>query len=170
MKYLIAAAIVCILVVAPIISYCYLQSGLKYRLQAQEELRPKEVSDELQKQLSIIQSEPTAKLIHIDGDDLTDEVKLLASIDERIVDRTLFEIYSYADAKYFSEDSNIKLVSEPDLSSLTEHDFILIDTAGVVRCFYDYTPELAKTLIKHLSVVIPLPENREITLRREPIQ
>ena len=63
MKYLIASAVVLMLIGAPLGSYFYLKSGLKYRLESQEQLAPKEVSQEVLSSIEKIRTSKTAALI-----------------------------------------------------------------------------------------------------------
>lgn len=167
MKFLIAGAVVAMLVLAPIGSYFYLQSGLKYRLESQEQLKAKEVSSELLKHVHSIVTPKTAALIHLYNDNNESDIDILKKIDERIVDRDHFEIISYADPTNFLEKNKIRFLTEPVLIHLSKHRFMLMDSSGVVRNTYPGDNDFSKELIRHLAVVIPLPKSRDIRLKRE---
>lgn len=167
MKYIMASAVVAILILAPLGSYLYLKSGFSYRLKAMEELEPKEIDSQLKVWLSTA-LEPNTKvtLIHLPGEEVSQELALLKQLDERIVDKTSFEIISFAD-----EDPGYEgdIIYRPgfNVSQIEKHPFLLLDTAGIVRNYYDMDETTSKRLIKHLAVLIPMPERREIKLKRE---
>ena len=168
MRYLIASAVVAILILAPLGSYIYLRSGLKYRLESQAQLSPKEISPELRIKLDSLVSRHRAALVHISTDNNPIDLSLLKKIDDRITDRDFFDIISYStDRTAFGEKSKIKIVDLPVMEHLTNDHFILIDSSGAVRKTYKGGEDFSKELIRHLSVVIPLPKSREIRLKRE---
>ncbi len=167
MKYLIASAVVLMLIGAPLGSYFYLKSGLKYRLESQEQLKPKEVSEEILSSLEKVRTTQTAALIHTASDNREADVKLLLEIDDRIVDRDHFELISFSNPASFGEIRDIRFVDDPSLFQNYDQRFVLVDSAGVVRNTYSAEQDISKELIRHLAVVIPLPKHRDIRLRRE---
>ena len=167
MRYLVASAVVLMLIGAPLGSYFYLRSGLAYRLDSQEQLSPKEVSKAVLESIERVRSDKTATLIHTASDGLQSDVDLLSQIDDRIVDRDHFEIISFSDPSKFGDLRDIRFIQDSSLFKGFQQRFILIDSAGVVRNTYKADRDIAKVLIRHLAVVIPLPKHRDIRLRRE---
>ncbi len=167
MKYLIAGAVVAMLILAPMGSYFYLQSGLKYRLESQEQLKPKEIDSQLYAGLKSIVTPKTAALVHLYDDDSPADIDILKKIDDRIVDRDHFEIITYSDPEQFDEGNKIRFLNAPQLSYLSKDRFILIDSSGIVRNTYEGNIDFSKELIRHLAVVIPIPKSRDIRLKRE---
>jgi hypothetical protein len=168
MKFVSAVAVVVVLIVAPIGSYFYLRAGLKYRLESQVQLQEPIVNALLKKTLLSIRSEKTASLFHLGGNDDKEGIELLQRVDERIVDRDHFEIFSNATSASFKNEKNkIKLINNDSLGLFDDIQFVLIDTAGMLRHVYNFNEDHSKSLIRHLSVVIPMPQSREIKLNRE---
>ncbi len=167
MKYLIASAVVLMLIGAPLGSYFYLKSGLKYRLESQEQLAPKKVSQKVLSSIQKVRSDKTAALIHTASDNREVDLRLLMEIDDRIVDRDHFEILSFSDESLFTKVRDIRFVNDSSLFRSFDHRFVLVDSAGVVRNIYRAEEDISKELIRHLAVVIPLPKHRDIRLRRE---
>ncbi len=166
-KYLIAAAVVLVLIGAPFGSYFYLKYGLEYRLESQEQLKPKEVDASVIRAIKELVPYGTAALIHTRGDEDTKGIELLNKVGERIVDRDYFAIYSSAASTNFDKISKVTSDPSAKMKDLIDDHFILIDSAGIVRNTYPGNKDISKELIRHLSVVIPLPKNREIKLERE---
>ncbi len=167
MKYLIAGAVVAMLIGAPLGSYFYLKSGLKYRLESQEQLKEKEVSAATSQAIERVRTPATAALIHASSDPRPVDIDLLKEIDERIVDRDHFEIITRLDKNIFDSFRDIRFITSDSLFTTTAERFILVDSAGVVRNTYMADDDISKELIRHLAVVIPLPKHRDIRLRRE---
>ena len=167
MKYLIASAVVLMLIGAPIGSYFYLKSGLKYRLESQEQLAPKEVSQAVSSAIEQVRTEKTAALIHTASDNKESDIKLMMEIDDRIVDRDHFELISFSDPASFGKVRDIRFIDDPNQFGAYDQRFVLVDSAGVVRNTYTADDDISKELIRHLAVVIPLPKHRDIRLRRE---
>ena len=160
-----AIAVALVLCAAPIGSYLFLKSGFTYRLESISQLTPKDLPSNL---VSLIDQfapfEGNARLIHIPGTNETKELDVLFEIDDKIVDRNRFDITS------FSEDDtkrrhNINFVDGPEYSG--NEQFVLIDTSNVIRGVYPYGEGVGGEIIRHLSVVIPMPEQRSISLNRK---
>jgi len=167
MKYIAGIAVVLMLIGAPLGSYFYLKNGLKYRLESQEQLRVKIVSEKIQNHIETVRTPKTAALIHTAHDDRVADIELLDRIDERIVDRDHFEIISLSRPFESDRALDIRFVSDSLLFSGYDQRFILVDSAGAVRNTYTNDEDISKELIRHLSVIIPLPKHRDIRLRRE---
>ena len=167
MKYLIASAVVLMLIGAPLGSYFYLKSGLKYRLESQEQLAPKEVAQDVLSSIEKVRTSKTAALIHTASDNREADIKLLMEIDDRIVDRDHFEILTFSNETLFTTVRDIRFVNDSSLFDSYDQRFVLVDSAGVVRNTYSAEEDISKELIRHLAVVIPLPKHRDIRLRRE---
>jgi hypothetical protein len=167
MKYIAGAAVVLMLIGAPMGSYFYLKNGLKYRLESQEQLQAKQVSTTISQHIETVRTPKTAALIHTAHDNRAADIELLKQVDERIVDRDHFEIISMF-APFSSERKmDIRFIADTVLFAGYDQRFVLVDSAGVVRNTYTADDDISKELIRHLSVVIPLPKHRDIRLRRE---
>lgn len=166
MKYLVAAAVVAMLIIAPFGSYFYLKSGLVYRLESMEQLKPKEASAEYKAFLDQVVNPHMAALIHLGGDDDLKGIELLKQVDDRIVDRDNFELFTLSSKGTFEPNAEIQYVEDLEIVD-SEYQFMLIDTAGTLRYEYAYGPDHSKDMIRHLAVIIPVPKSREIKLRRE---
>lgn len=168
-KVFVSFAVLFMLVIAPAVSYVYLKKGFDYRLESIDQLKEKEISSELR---DFIDSEDSfignARLIHIPSSNLSEEIKVLDVIDERIVDRTRFDIVSFASEPSAERDDNIDFKSI-STNAPSEYQFLLLDTSNAVRAVYPYTKEVGKDIMRHLSVVIPVPTKREITLLRDTL-
>jgi hypothetical protein len=167
MRYLVAAAVVAMLIGAPMGSFFYLKYGLKYRLETQAQLSPKDIDQGLNVQVTGLLKESNAAMIHLGGPQDVIGIELLQKLDERIVDRDNFELLSNADPASFDSKAKIRFYNNDSLSDSLNYQFILVDTSGIVRYEYAYGVDHAKEMIRHLSVVIPLPKHREIKLKRE---
>lgn len=157
MKYIIASAVVLLLIGAPLGSYFYLKSGFVYRLNSLEELQQKNIDNDLNHLLdSIVPDNNKVSLVYLQraGDNLANDQ--LAAIEEQIVDRTNFQTIR-VDA------ADTRLLNQVDQSV----SFYLLDTAGVVRNYYESDDETLKRIIRHLSVVIPMPKRRNVRLQRD---
>jgi len=153
------------LVIVPMISYVFLRKGFEYRKESLVQLEEKRIDSELRTFLSTYAPHiGNAQLIHIPGAEVISEQEILSKIDERIVDRSRFDIISFG-AEIDSEDQIDHVSVQTRVQS--PYSFILIDTSESIRGLYEYQEELGKELIRHLSVVIPVPTKRSITLNRE---
>lgn len=159
-----ATAIALVICVAPIGSYFFLKGGFDYRLESLNQLQPKELSKELNTAIEkYAPFEGNARLIHIPGEAETSELSVLQVIDDQIVDRARFDIFSFAQKRDIGK-NKIEFIDVPKMQS--DFDYILIDTSNIVRGAYQYHPRIGDEIIRHLSVVIPMPEQRSITLNR----
>lgn len=160
-------AVAAVLIAAPLGSFLFLQNGYEYRLESLDQLKPKEIS--IQSQDLINQHAPftgNARLIHIPGEEPASEDLLLHQIDEKIVDRERFDILGFGTQIQNREDHEIQYLNMSGLTTSKEQ-FILIDTANVIRASYSFQPDVEKEIIRHLSVVIPVPRSKKIKLNRE---
>ena len=164
---ILALAVVAVLIAAPLGSFLFLQNGYEYRLESLDQLQPKEISKEAQE--LITEHAPfkgNARLIHIPGDRPKSEDELLRQIDDKIVDRTRFDILGLGKPYQNNEDHQIEYQQLGKLESISEQ-FVLIDTANIVRAAYSFEPGIEKSIIRHLSVVIPVPRSKKIKLNRK---
>ncbi len=157
MKYIIAAAIVLVLVGAPLGSYLYLRKGFEYRLNALEELKPKTMEASLKTLMdSMVPDNNKVSLVYMkrQGDDLGESQ--LDAIDAKVVDTASFQTIIV--------DRNFRdgLMPEQDMQT-----FYLLDTAGVLRATYSANEQTLKDIIRHLSVLIPMPKRKNIQLKRD---
>ena len=160
-----ALAVVAVLCVAPIGSYIFLKGGFDYRLESLNQLQPKELDDQLSDLVAThAPFQGNARLIHIPGSEENDELVVLREIDNQIVDRSRFDIISFA-SNNSTEKNKIDFKVAPSVQSETQ--YVLIDTSNIVRGTYAFEETVGKEIIRHLSVVIPLPPQREISLNRE---
>ncbi len=163
---ILGSAVVLILIIAPIGSYFFLKHGIEYRIESLDQLSPKTIDSELSGYLdNFIPENGNARLIHIPGKERSGELDLLYKIDERITDRERFDIYSFAKDADHEDLRDIKFImnGSPPNSDL---QFILIDTSNVIRSTYAYDENTGKEIIRHLSVVIPMPKQKKIVLDR----
>ncbi len=168
---LVGFAVVFMLIIAPAVSYLYLKKGFDYRLESIEQLKEKPISSELRAYIE--KNNPftgNARLLHFPKGEIAEELKILNIIDERIVDRTRFDIVSFAEEPAGENKDQIDFLgaSAPAMTS-QEYQFLLLDTANLVRAVYPLGPDVGKEIMRHLSVIIPVPTKREITLRRDSL-
>ena len=162
-------AVVLILIVAPIGSFLFLKNGIEYRIESLEQLEPKTISSQLDGVIQLrAPFKGNARLIHIPGDMADNELELLLKMDDKIVDRERFEIISLMDEPQDLDSHRVEFIPSNHIVSFKEQ-FVLIDTSNVVRGAYMYREDLDKELIRHLSVVIPMPTKKSIKLERENI-
>lgn len=166
-KYVAAAAVVAMLIIAPFGSFFYLKSGLKYRLESMAQLEPKIIDESKQEVVKQVLQPQMAALLHLGGDTDAKGIDLLKQVDDRIVDRDNFEIFTNASKSNFKATAQIQYIDSELVESLKENQFMLFDTSATLRYVYDYGPDHAKLMIRHLAVVIPVPKSREIKLKRE---
>ena len=156
MKYLVAAAVTAIIVLAPLGSYIYLRKGFKYRLQAIEELKPKNINPDHRATLdSLWSGSGKVNLIYFASEDSLRELEIYNKIEERIVDRTRFDL------------SRISYDYSHKTEANMEYPFYLLDTSGAVRNYYHTEEHTSANILKHLSVLIPMPKRKEIKLKRD---
>ncbi len=168
-KAFVSFAVLFMLVIAPAVSYVYLKKGFDYRLESIDQLKEKEISAELRDYID--EQDPfkgNARLLHFPSSNLSGELKVLDAIDERIVDRDRFDIVS------FSSEPSLERVDKIDFKSVdatatSDYQFLLLDTSNVVRAVYPYSKDVGSDIMRHLSVVIPVPTKREITLLRDTL-
>ena len=160
-------AVAVVLIGAPLGSFLFLQHGYEYRLESLDQLQPKEISS--QSEGLIEQHAPytgNARLIHIPGNDPEKEDLLLHQIDEKIVDRDRFDIVGFGVQHQSREEHQIQYLNLNELTP-SDEQFILVDTANVIRASYRFQPDVEKEIIRHLSVVIPVPKSKKIKLNRQ---
>lgn len=163
---LVALAVVAILIIAPFGSYFYLKGGLEYRLESLDQLKEKEITTELREEIeSKSPFTGNARFIYIPGGQETQERELLHTIDQQIVDRSRFEVISFSEERGIDYEHDIQFVGSTDKDFGWQ--FMMIDTSNVVRSTYAYHEGLGKELIRHLSVVVPVPTSRSVNLNRE---
>jgi len=164
---LIALAVVAILVLAPIGSYLYLRKGFEYRLESLDQLvekkAPEGVMDHIEKNAPFAKN---ARLIHLPGSSGADELNLVHQIDDQIVDRERFDIVSFSRSDGRDIKREITFLGGTDLKAPEDIQFMLLDTANAVRGLYAYREDLGKELIRHLSVVVPVPRRKPVKLVR----
>ena len=165
--YIMALAVVLILIVAPLGSFFFLRSGIEYRIESLEQLEPKNIDSQLDGVIRLkAPFNGNARLIHIPGAEIERELMALNRLDGQIVDRQRFEIISLTNAPDDEDESGVKFV--PSNHHVTfDQQFVLIDTSDVVRGVYAYREGIEKEIIRHLSVVIPVPKKKSIHLKRE---
>jgi len=160
-------AVVFMLVIVPIVSYVFLRKGFEYRKDSITQLEEKVLDADLKMHLSKYAPHVgNAQLIHIPSSQNLEEQEVIIAIDDKIVDRDRFDIISFTKDKDTEDDQQIKFVPA-GRNIETPYSFILIDTADVVRGVYPYDGDVGKELMRHLSVVIPVPQRRTITLKRD---
>ncbi len=166
---LIGFAVVFMLVIAPAISYLYLKKGFDYRLESINQLQEKEISADLRNYIN--EHDPfkgNARLLHFPSEHISEELRVLDIIDERIVDRDRFDIISFGREPSINRKDKIIFRGASPYHA-KDYQFMLLDTSNIVRGTYPYYDEVGKEIMRHLSVVIPIPRKREITLLRDTL-
>lgn len=172
-NYINIVSILGVLVIAPIVSWVYLKKGIEYRKSALETLTPKSLDDNTKQFIApYVLPDGQAKLIHLSGAKQPNMYDLVFRLDERIIEKPLFEIISIGDA------SGVDWPARPNNISMRRstqeyegpYDFVLLDTGNVVRATYKYHPELDKEIIRHLSIIIPMQPRKDIQLERQKTQ
>ena len=151
-------ALTAMLILAPLGSWVYLKLGMDYRMTSVEQLLPKEFPSSIHTELiSILKSNNKAKLIHINQLNDPRAHDLLEKLDERVVDKTYFELISLSSVREISDQSSIKYYSE--IGSIEfENSFLLFDTSNTLRNYYQLNDDIGKEVIRHLAVILPLPK------------
>lgn len=156
MKYIIASAVVCLLIGAPLGSYFYLKSGFVYRLESLADLKPKELSADLKSVFDLqVPHNNKVRLIYLEKENNPLASDQFNAIQDKIVDTSYFQ--------------TVRVQGDPEhyLTAGGDYDFYLLDTAGVLRNYYASNDQTLKEIIRHLSVVIPLQKRNEIKLERD---
>ncbi|MEL6122923.1 MAG: hypothetical protein AAFR14_04320 [Bacteroidota bacterium] len=162
-------ALLATLIIAPLGSYIYLKKGINYRLESLDQLAPLQLSSEVSDILKpFLLDTGNVKLIHFNQLEDAQAIELLYQLDERIVDKDRLDIISLGtDARQGRNEHSIQFVDAKHGVG-SSHSFALFDTSNVARGLYELDNETGKKLIRHLSVLIPLPKQRkEIKLKRD---
>ncbi len=161
MKYLVATVVVVVLFILPIGSWYYLSTGLDYRMDALELLKPKG-KIKVDTQSSNALNRKTAFIVT-----------------KKVGDHTLNDIYSqYGSQKSFllltnqqpnAEVPNWKMMT-PDLLNLLKDNYpeagiILTDTSQMVRNIYSIDPDDFKLAIEHTAIVLPRLKELDVKMR-----
>ncbi len=160
--------ILAILILAPGISYIYLKKGIDYRQESLRALTPKEIDQATYDFIApFLRKDGQAKLFHLADESTYAEQDLLQKIDARIIEEQYFEIIAINSA-YDSWDNAHNLTKvDREVSYTGSYDFVLVDTADLIRSAYTMHHDLGKELIRHLSVVIPMQARKSIQLDRK---
>lgn len=162
-------AVVLILIIAPIGSYIFLRSGFEYRVESLDQLQPKKISSQLDGVIRLkAPFSGNARLVHIPGPAVNQELELLYQIDKKIVDRERFEIYSLTEDPGLKDKHKIQFIPSQHNVNFDEQ-FILLDTSDVIRGVYPFEQGIEMEIIRHLSVVIPMQKRRSITIKRDTL-
>lgn len=180
-KYLVATAIVIILIGLPIGSYLYLRSGFMYRLEALQTLESKgdfpdsllclNSSSDLQstklnrKTLLLAQFKDTGH-----EEELKNNLRLL---NDQFSDSKTFQMVWLLDSsvnKSLNQDLDI-LNCNVDKLQLDElfldNELMLVDTSLQIRNRYSYSAERFKKVVEHLAIILPREKRKNIVLQRE---
>jgi len=159
-KFTVAVVLLIVLVGLPIGSWYYLQTGFNYRKEALEYLKPKgEITIEDQS----LELKNYTTLIQLNED----HEELLKKVYDQYSSSNTFQLFSTIDP--IENRSNWKELSESSLSSLKmehESDFLLIDTEGQLRGEYIADKAGIKTMIEHISIVLPRVKEKDIKIKR----
>ncbi len=163
-------ALIVVLVIAPLVSWIYLKKGVEYRMAALETLTPKTLDKKTLDYIApFVIADGQAKLIQLPSKKSNQDYELLFEIDDRIIEKPLFEIIAIGDDPGNSLPEKINNLSfqQKKLEYAGPHDYILLDTGNVVRATYTYHKDIAKEIIRHLSIVIPMQKKKSIKLERQ---
>jgi hypothetical protein len=163
MKYLVSAVVFIMLIVLPLGSWYYLQSGLDYRRDALKELEPKGVFFSEVLDNSTLKSKTT--MMHLKP--IQDNV--VTEIFGQYGGSNTFQLMSIEAPKEDAE--NWIQIDEFTASSISaahsDAGFLLIDTSGQLRNSYPADMDGVRRLIEHTSIVLPRVKEMDIKLKRE---
>ncbi|MFT6809575.1 MAG: hypothetical protein ACJA01_002813 [Saprospiraceae bacterium] len=163
-------ALVAVLAIAPLVSWIYLKKGVEYRMAALETLIPKTLDKNTLEYIApYVKADGQAKLIMLPSMKSNQNYELLYEIDDRIIEKPLFEIIAIGDDPGSSVPEKINNLSfqQMELDYNGPHDYILLDTGNEVRATYTVHEDIAKEIIRHLSIVIPMQKKKSIKLERQ---
>jgi len=161
-------ALIAVLVIAPLISWIYLKKGVEYRKSALETLTPKSLDSETLGFIKpFIKPDGQAKLIYLPR--VEQDMTLVYEVDDRIIEKPLFDLIIIGDTSAISKPQKINNLSfqQNDIAYKGPYDYVLLDTGNVVRATYINNDDVAKEIIRHLSIVIPMQKKKSIKLERQ---
>lgn len=165
MKYIKSIALFSMLVLFPLLSWYYLDSGLDFRKELMKEIEVDGTSfNDLNPSDSLSQILTKKTTIYLtDHDQLSREdiIKLYEQFEKTYTFQLVTEKDEFAD--HYSE----KFILSPQkLSPIKEDTYAyLIDTSGNVRYQYQSNDDIKK-LVEHTAITIPKKPARDIVLKR----
>ena len=165
MKYITSIAIFSMLVLFPLLSWYYLDSGLDFRKELMKEIeldgttfKDLNPSDSLSQ---ILTKKTTIYLTNHDQLSREEVIKLYDQFEKTYTFQLVTEKNEYAD--YYSD----KFIVSPHRVTPIKDDTYayLIDTSGNVRFQYQSTDDIKK-LVEHTAITIPKKPARDIVLKR----
>ena len=171
-KYILALAIVILLIVLPLGSWYYLNSGLDYRKQSLVELAVKvKVDSTLAIKLNLTKKTTVIHRYHFGNSDLISRIGVLI---DQFEDNESFQFISILrDTELYDAEDSVKwkITSFADslgyMDLFFKNDFTLIDTDLNVRNYYNSDDSSFTKLIEHIAIVLPRKKDLDIELRRQ---
>lgn len=156
-------AVLALLFILPLGSYLYLKRGYNFRLEALNELKPKEN----------IKNHPSfSKLME------KDNIYLLYNADDEVAASWIGPVYDE-----FSHRSIFNVIgytsdSVPPTSVSNQYTYIaskypfaesiaLVDTASDIRNYYTYDSTSFKKLVQHIPIVLPRKKEEDIKMKNQ---
>lgn len=161
MKYLVSIGVVALLFIFPLISWYYLDNGLTYRKQLEQETDVKG---------SVFEFVDDQDSVYFNG------FTTLWQIDGSIDNEDLFSLYDqFKDAPSFqilgNDDINKPNVN-PAILNFNKSDklngvsIILVDTVMQIRKYYKgWDEKVIKDIVAHTAVTLPIPQERDIKMK-----
>jgi hypothetical protein len=171
-KYIIATAVVLLLIVFPLVSWLYLDSGLKYRKEIRLELANKgKVALPLSNELGLLEKTTVIHSYSPGNKNIIQKIKRFKNQFDDVEDFQIISLLNTA-TLYNPEDSiDWKMVSYPDSASYTDlffsNNFTLIDTGANIRNYYNAQDTSIRNLIEHIAFILPVKKDLDIELRRK---
>jgi hypothetical protein len=166
MKYIKSFALFSLLVFFPLLSWYYLDLGLDFRKELENEIqvdgttfKDLNPSDSLSELLT---KKTTIYLTDHDQLDSEEVIKLFEQFEKTYT----FQLVTEKDA--YSEHYSDKFILSPDTVTPIKEDTYayLIDTSGNVRYQYQSKDDIKK-LVEHTAITIPKQPSRDIVLKRD---
>lgn len=164
MKYLIATAVVLLIVVVPLGSWYYLQRGLDYRRDLMLQLKPKGVVDDVQSQQQLKGS----TTLWYNATAFPEYNNQVVQIYQQYKDASTFQLLIQGDVQ--EELKGFQNVVDSRLSPDTKHDwssipFAIMDTSYQIRNVYSKSDHIIQDVVSHLAVVLPRPKDKDIKMK-----
>ncbi len=145
--------------IVPLGSWYYLQTGLDYRKNAISELLVKDSLDVHLDSLCILKNKTSLLVLQSN-----DSIKvILDKINEQFKNSPGFQIVDFDTSTVYLKLPNDYLLELRQKYS--NQDFMLLDTSLYIRNVYKNTEPEIRKLIEHMAITIPRPKETDINLK-----